>query len=79
MSAKPAPRFDEMSRKWLALVERRLAYYAGLYQSGRWRRYYTPQGFAAHIGDAMKAVAIWKELAGQAPAPAGENDLRPAA
>jgi hypothetical protein len=37
MPALPgAPRFDEISRKWLDLAERRLAYFAELYRSGRW-------------------------------------------
>ena len=62
----------------LRLAERRLVYYAGLYQSGRWRRYYTPEGFAQRIVDVMKAVTIWRELAGQ-PAASDKNDLRPAA
>ena len=78
MPAKPGPRFDEMSRRWLDLAERRLVYYAGLYQSGRWRRYYTPRGFAQRMADAMQAVTVWRKLAGQAPAD-DTNDLRPAA
>ncbi len=78
MTAKLGPFFEAVSRQWLDLAERRLSYYAGLYQSDRWRRYYTPQNFAAHIADAMKAVAIWRSLAGLPPASDG-NDLRPAA
>ncbi len=78
MPAKPAPSFQEMSRHWLDLADRRLSYYAGLYQSGRWRRYYTPESFAVRIVDVMKAVAVWRELAGEAPAD-DENDLLPAA
>jgi uncharacterized repeat protein (TIGR03809 family) len=80
MPAQPGPRFDEMSRKWLDLAERRLGYYSGLYQSGRWRRYYTPESFAERIVDVVKAVTIWRRLAGQASMPAADNnDLRPAA
>ena len=67
-----------MSRQWCDLAERRLVYYAGLYQSGRWRRYYTPDGFAQRIIDVMKAVTAWRALAGQ-PAASDKNDLRPAA
>ena len=78
MPAKPGPRFDEMSRQWCDLAERRLVYYAGLYQSGRWRRYYTPEAFAQRIIDVMKAVTVWRGLAGQASA-SDNNDLRPAA
>ncbi|HEY8000168.1 MAG TPA: TIGR03809 family protein [Pseudolabrys sp.] len=78
MPAKPGPPFDVMSRRWLDLAERRLVYYAGLYQSGRWRRYYTPRGFAQRVADAMQAVTVWRKLVGQTPAD-DTNDLRPAA
>jgi uncharacterized repeat protein (TIGR03809 family) len=78
MPAKPGPFLEAVSRQWLDLAERRRTYYAGLYQSGRWRRYYTPREFAARIDDVMKAVAVWRSLAGLPPA-SDENDLRPAA
>jgi len=80
MPATPGvPRFDdELSRRWLDLAERRLAYFSELYRSGRWRRYYTPERFAERVVDVMKAVAVWRELAGKA-ATSDENDLRPAA
>jgi uncharacterized repeat protein (TIGR03809 family) len=78
MPAKPGPYFEAVSRQGLDLAERRVSYYAGLYQSGRWQRYYTPQNFAARIADAMKAVATWRSLAGLPPASDG-NNLRPAA
>jgi uncharacterized repeat protein (TIGR03809 family) len=77
MPARPAQHLDAISSKWLDLAERRLLYYGGLYRSGRWRRYYTPESFAERIVDVVKAVTIWRKLAGQAPA-ADENDLRPA-
>ena len=74
------PRFDEISRKWLALAERRLASYIELYRSGRWQHYYSKENFAVRMRDVIRAVTIWKTLAGQAPAPAADkNDLRPAA
>jgi uncharacterized repeat protein (TIGR03809 family) len=74
------PRFDEISRKWLDLAERRLAYFAELYRSGRWQRYYTRERFTVLMRDVIGAVKTWKQLAVQASAPAaGKNDLRPAA
>jgi len=79
MPATPGvPRFDELSRRWLELAERRLAYFSELYRSGRWRRYYTPERFAESVVDVMKAAAIWRELAGKTPT-TDENDIRPAA
>jgi uncharacterized repeat protein (TIGR03809 family) len=74
------PGFDELSRQWLTLAERRLAYFSELYRSGRWRRYYTAESFADQVVDVMKAVTIWRKLAGQTPVSASDtDDLRPAA
>lgn len=81
MPATPdAPRLDEISRKWLALAESRLAYFAELYRSGRWQRYYTRERFAVLMRDVIGAVTTWKRLVAQAPpSAAGKNNLRPTA
>ncbi len=81
MPATPgAARFDAISRKWLDFAERRLAYFAELYRSGRWQRYYTKERFAVLMRDVIDAVKVWRGLAGEAPPPAAEKtDLRPAA
>ena len=77
---QPRPRFDEISRKWLDLAERRLAHFIELYRSGRWQRYYTEENLTVRMRDAIRAVTIWRKLAGQALPPAADkNDLRPAA
>lgn len=74
------PGFDELSRQWLALAERRLAYFSELYRSGRWQRYYTAESFADQVVDVMKGVTVWRELVRQAPVlTADNNDLRPLA
>ena len=73
-----APRIDEMSRKWLRFAERRLAYYNELYRSGRWQHYYSREIFAARVADVIKAVQVWRRLAGKNSAN-GKSDLRPAA
>jgi uncharacterized repeat protein (TIGR03809 family) len=78
MPAKPGPRFNDMSRQWLGLAERRLVYYAELYRSGRWQRYYTPRDFAQRIIDVMKAVTVWRKLA-ERTRDSGSDGLRPAA
>ena len=79
MPAKPgAPRFDEISRKWLDLAERRLAYFVELYRSGRWQHFYTKERFAVLMRDVIGAVTTWKRLAAQAP-PDADNNLRPTA
>jgi uncharacterized repeat protein (TIGR03809 family) len=80
MPATPgAPRLDEISRKWLALAERRLAYYVELYRSGRWQSYYTKERFTVLMRDVIGAVKTWKRLAAQAPPLAADNNLHPTA
>lgn len=64
------PGFDELSRQWLALAERRLAYFSELYRSGRWQRYYTAESFADQVVDVMKGG---DGLAGTGQAGAGFN------
>jgi uncharacterized repeat protein (TIGR03809 family) len=74
------PGFDELSRQWLTLAERRLAYFSELYRSGRWQRYYTAEDFAEQVVDVMKAVTIWRELAKQAADSTSDaDDLHPVA
>src|ERR1039457_2289 len=79
MPALPgAPRLDEISRKWLALAERRLAYFAELYRSGRWQRYYTRERFTVLMRDVIGAVKTWKRLGPhEPPPPARPDQLRP--
>ena len=76
------PRFDEISRKWHDLAERRLAYFTELYRSGRWTRYYSREHFALRMRDVIRAVKVWRELAGPHPGKqpvARDDQLRPAA
>jgi uncharacterized repeat protein (TIGR03809 family) len=74
MPAMPgAPCFEEISRKWLALAERRLAHFAELYRSGRWQRYYTKESFAVLMHDVIGAVKAWQGLAPAAPPPAADK------
>jgi uncharacterized repeat protein (TIGR03809 family) len=77
-----APRFDRVVRQWRYLAERRLRDYTELYRSGRWRHYYTQEQFRLRMFDVVRAVKIWRELAGRPRVgqPAGRDDkLRPAA
>jgi len=60
--------FDDLSRRWHDLADRRLAYFAELHRSGRWRLYYrTEQQFAIRMMEVIGAAKIWAELAGRAP------------
>jgi hypothetical protein len=79
--------FDDLSRRWHALAERRFAAFTEMYRSGRWRHYYrTEQQFALRMLEVIQAAKIWAELAGRKPACAADEaptavreDLRTAA
>jgi uncharacterized repeat protein (TIGR03809 family) len=51
------------AHKWRDLAERRRAHFMELYDTGRWRHYYTPEGFAMAMRDAVRAAERWAELA----------------
>jgi uncharacterized repeat protein (TIGR03809 family) len=55
----------ENARKWLALAERRRAYFVELYRSGRWPRYYSEEAFKAHMRDVTKDVERWTKVIAQ--------------
>jgi hypothetical protein len=61
--ASGVARLDEITLKWRALADRRLAYFTELYRSGRWKHYYTKESFAVRMLDVIKAAKRWRELA----------------
>lgn len=75
-------RLDEIVCKWRDLADRRLAYYAELYRSGRWRHYYTRERFAMRMLDVIRSAKLWAALADkrrQAPQAAVDDQMRTAA
>jgi uncharacterized repeat protein (TIGR03809 family) len=72
--------FDDLSRRWHVLAERRLAAFTEMYRSGRWRRYYrTEQQFAVRMLEVIQAAKIWAELAGHKPTPLAPDQPLPTA
>lgn len=80
MPAKFNPqRFERVTRRWLDLAERRLAYYEDLYRSGRWTHYFpTQEHFAVRMLDVIKATKAFRRAAGDSQAKRADR-LRPAA
>jgi uncharacterized repeat protein (TIGR03809 family) len=71
MAQRPAIHFsDGYAPRGLALAERRLAYLAELYDSGRWRRYHGDADFLLMVRDARAAVESWRRLVRDASADA---------
>ena len=64
MSERQKSPYDNIARRWLALVERREQHFADLSQSGRWRRYYTQTQFLNEMRKTFQAPDQWAALAG---------------
>lgn len=81
MPTGPTPqRLEKVTRKWLDLAERRLAYYDALYRSGRWALYYpTQEQFAVRMLDVIKAVKTLRRAVEPAQGTRRETRLRKAA
>ncbi len=52
----------EITRQWRALAERRRAHFIELYDSGRWKRYYTEEQFLARMREAIRLAETWEQL-----------------
>lgn len=75
-----ALRLERVTRKWLDLAERRLAYYDELYRSGRWSLYYpTEELFAVRMLDVIKVVKVLRRVTEHIPEKPRQSLLRPAA
>jgi uncharacterized repeat protein (TIGR03809 family) len=48
--------------RWCALAEQRLEYLTEMFESGRWRRYYSERAFLEDIKEAKMAVDTWRGL-----------------
>ncbi|MFO1100308.1 MAG: TIGR03809 family protein [Xanthobacteraceae bacterium] len=49
----------ETIRKWLALAHRRKDHLVDLYQSGRWRLYYSEAEFICRVREAVREIDRW--------------------
>src|ERR1700755_1344153 len=56
-----APRREVIAR-WCTLAEQRLNYLTEMFESGRWRRFYTEVAFLENIKEAKSAVETWRSL-----------------
>jgi len=52
-----------LATRWCALAERRLDHLTDMFESGRWRRYYTERSLLENIREAKTAVQTWRALA----------------
>jgi uncharacterized repeat protein (TIGR03809 family) len=52
----------EILARWCALTEQRLGYLTDLFETGRWRRYYSEAALLENIREAKAAVETWRDL-----------------
>jgi uncharacterized repeat protein (TIGR03809 family) len=52
----------EIVARWCNLAERRLDYLTELFETGRWRRFYSEHAFLENIRQAKAAVEAWRDL-----------------
>jgi uncharacterized repeat protein (TIGR03809 family) len=64
MSARPpAHALDAVAQKWRTLAERRRAHFVELYDSGRWKHYYTEGEWLYRMREAIRQTERWAEIA----------------
>jgi uncharacterized repeat protein (TIGR03809 family) len=63
---------DAVSHKWRRLAERRKAHLVELFQSGRWKHYYTEEQLLRYLREADRLTERWTAIA----PPAAEAHLR---
>ena len=65
----------EITQRWRALAEQRRAHLIDLYDTGRWKHYYSEDQLLAKMRDAIRLVETWEQLStppGEAKAIAAE-------
>ncbi len=67
MSERQQSPYDSIARRWLALIERRHANFIDLYETGRWRHYYTETEFLDEIRKVLRVRDQWAAIAGVSP------------
>jgi uncharacterized repeat protein (TIGR03809 family) len=52
----------EIVARWCNLAEQRLDYLTELFESGRWRRFYSEAAFLENVREAKAAAEAWRDL-----------------
>ena len=55
--------FDDIALEWRALAERRRTYFTELYDSGRWKLYYTKEQYVVRVREVVSTAAAWARIA----------------
>ena len=52
----------QITQKWRDLAERRRAYFIELYETGRWKHYYTEEMLVTRTREAVRLAETWERL-----------------
>ena len=55
--------YDKLAQKWRDLAERRRDHIVELYNTGRWKHYYTEQELLAAMREANQHLETWNSIA----------------
>jgi hypothetical protein len=58
-----AARYQRALERWRMLAERRLEHMSVLYETGRWRRYFSEERFLNIIRETTASVERWRQIA----------------
>ena len=54
---------DQVAKRWRDLADRRRSHFVELYESGRWKLYYSEADFIARMREVVQAAERWEKLA----------------
>ncbi len=66
----PALSSGQLAQRWRDLAERRRSHFIELYQTGRWKHYYTEAEFVTRLREVFQAAETWEKLASPQQPPA---------
>jgi uncharacterized repeat protein (TIGR03809 family) len=58
---------DQVAQRWRDLADRRRAHFIELYESGRWKLYYSEADFIQRLREVFLAAEKWEKLAAPQP------------
>jgi uncharacterized repeat protein (TIGR03809 family) len=62
---------DQVARRWRDLADRRRSHFIELYESGRWKLYYSEADFILRMREVVEAAERWEKLAPAVPPKTG--------
>lgn len=68
MQERPQAISPDQVARWRDLADRRRSHFIELYESGRWKHYYSEADFVLRMREVCQAAEKWEKLASARPA-----------